>query len=175
MKTSIFISSEQIQKRVKQLGLQISKDLKGEDDIVFLCVLKGGFIFFTDLIRYIDHDIKCDFIQISSYVGSKSTNKPAFVGQLTLNLENKAVVVVEDIVDSGVTMNFLIKHLKIHNPKSIRTATLLDKKEARTQGFTPDYIAFEIPEHFVVGYGLDYNQKLRNLPYIAKFEEGSLN
>jgi hypoxanthine phosphoribosyltransferase len=165
---SKLIDEKKISSRVKDMAAEITKICKKEE-LIAVCVLKGSFMFYADLIRSIDADIRTDFLGCSSYGdGMHSSGEVKLTLDLTHNITGKNVLLVEDIVDTGLTMNFLMKTLKARNPKKILTATLLLKPDALKVEFKPDYTGFEIGNEFVVGYGLDYQGKYRNLPYIAQ-------
>jgi hypoxanthine phosphoribosyltransferase len=165
------ISEAEIKHRVKEIAEEIENDLVNEE-IVLIVVLKGSFVFAADLIREMKGDIKVDFISVSSYSDqTETTGKVKLIKDLDANITNKNVVVVEDIIDSGLTLHFLRDHLKMHKPKEIKICTLLDKPERRRVELPVDYVGFVIPDEFIVGYGIDYAQKYRNLPYIATVED----
>lgn len=170
LKLSTYLSEEEIQKKVKELGATLTKKFKGED-IVAVCVLKGSFVFYSDLIRHIDTDISCEFFGVSSYHGGTSSSGEV---KVTLDLghpvEGKHVLLVEDIVDTGLTMNYLKSAILSRKPKSLTTIALLEKPEALKVPCEIDYVGFKIPNDFVVGYGLDYQGYYRNLPYIAQVQ-----
>ena len=171
MKKSVLISKREIDKRVKELAKQISIDYKGKDLIV-VGILKGSFIFLSDLIRKIKVPCIIDFMQLSSYGSNTiSSTEVRIISELKTIIKGKDVLIVEDIIDSGLTMAFLSQYLNVRDPKSIKVCTLLNKKERRTIPFTPDYIGFDIPNEFVIGYGLDFDEKYRSLPYISKVEK----
>ncbi|MGL4346414.1 MAG: hypoxanthine phosphoribosyltransferase [Cellulosilyticaceae bacterium] len=161
------ISEEDLQRRIKELGEQISKDYEGKE-IVILCVLKGGVMFMTDLAKRISVPLKMEFMAVSSYGNEyKSTGVVKIVKDLDEPIEGKEVLIVEDIIDSGRTLSYLKNILIGRNPKSIKICTLLDKPEQRVVDVEVEYVGFTIPDSFVIGYGLDYHQLYRNLPYIA--------
>ena len=167
----VMISEKEINDRVKKLAVQIEKDFNNED-IVMIVVLKGSFIFAADLIREMKGNIKIDFISVSSYGDeTETTGKVRLLKDLDANITDQNVLVVEDIIDSGLTLHFLRGHLKAHKPKQIKICTLLDKPERRKVDLQVDYVGFVIPDEFIVGYGIDYAQKYRNLPYISTVEE----
>ena len=171
MKKSVLISKREIDKRVKELAKQISIDYKGKDLIV-VGILKGSFIFLSDLIRKIKVPCIIDFMQLSSYGSNTiSSTEVRIISELKTIIKGKDVLIVEDIIDSGLTMAFLSQYLNVRDPKSIKVCTLLNKKERRTIPFTPDYIGFDIPNKFVVGMGLDYNEQYRSLPNILELKE----
>ncbi|MDN3016446.1 hypoxanthine phosphoribosyltransferase [Paenibacillus sp. BSR1-1] len=165
------ISETDIKKRVKKLAEEIEADFNHEP-LVLIIVLKGSFVFAADLIRELKGNVKVDFISVSSYGDeTATTGKVRLLKDLDANITNQNVVVVEDIIDSGLTLNFLRDHLKTHKPKQIKICTLLDKPERRRVDLPVDYVGFVIPDEFIVGYGIDYAQMYRNLPYIATVEE----
>ncbi|QIZ08995.1 hypoxanthine phosphoribosyltransferase [Priestia megaterium] len=167
----VMISETKIKDRVKQLAEQIESDFNNEA-IVLIVVLKGSFVFAADLIREMKGEIKIDFISVSSYGDeTESTGKVRLLKDLDANITNQNVLVVEDIIDSGLTLHFLRGHLKSHKPKQIKICTLLDKPERRKVELPVDYVGFVIPDEFIVGYGIDFAQKYRNLPHISTVEE----
>lgn len=158
----VLITKEEIANRVAQLGEQISKDYRGEA-ITLVCTLRGASIFFADLAREIDGDVEMDFIAVSSYgAGTSSSGEVKMVKDLSAPIKDKNVIVVEDIIDTGITLNYLKKLLLARAPKSLKVCALLDKPSRRKVDFKGDYIGFEIENEFVVGYGLDYDEKMRN-------------
>ena len=158
----VLITKEEIAKRVAQLGEQISKDYRGEP-ITLVCTLRGASIFFADLAREIDGDVEMDFIAVSSYgAGTSSSGEVKMVKDLSAPIKDKNVIVDEDIIDTGITLNYLKKLLLARAPKSLKVCALLDKPSRRKVDFKGDYIGFEIENEFVVGYGLDYDEKMRN-------------
>ncbi len=169
MKLKILIKPEEIKKRIKVLSSQILKDFSKEIHIIG--ILKGSFIFLSDLIRKFPNDKKVivDFIQIKSYQKDKKGNIE-LIKDISIDIKDKNVLIIDDIFDTGDTFNFLIKHFKKHNPKKIKLCTLLYKFENRKVNFEPDYYGFKIPNYFVVGYGLDYDENYRHLPFIGYFE-----
>jgi hypoxanthine phosphoribosyltransferase len=167
----VMIGKEELKKRVTELGAEISKDYKGES-LIAICVLKGAVIFMSDLIREFNVDTKIDFMAVTSYGAStKSTGVVRILKDLDSNVEGENILIVEDIIDSGLTLKYLKDYLTARNPKSIRICTLLDKPERRVAEIRADYIGFTVENKFIVGYGLDYNQMYRNLPYISYLEE----
>ena len=164
---NVLISKEEICKRVKELGAQITKDFEGEE-IVVIGVLKGSVLFMADLIREIDLPMDIDFIVASSYANSTETSgNVKIIKDINIDVENKVVIIVEDIIDTGLTMHNLKEIFKIRKCKEFKICTLLDKKERRKIEIDADYIGFDVPNYFVVGYGLDYNGKYRNLQDIG--------
>ena len=167
---SILITNSRIKERIAELGEQISKDYVGRD-LLLLCVLKGAVVFLADLMRTLSIPVLCEFIQLSSYNDGTSPSNVKVIQGLTGNLNGADVLIVEDIVDSGHSLNFLIDHIETLAPQSVKVCSLLDKPERRQVPITVDYLGFEIPDVFVVGYGMDYAQQYRNLPYIAILNE----
>jgi hypoxanthine phosphoribosyltransferase len=166
-KLRVLLSSAQIQARVREMGEQISRDYP-EGNLNFICILKGACFFLTDLARAMKRDVFVDFMGISTYGKGKSTSGEVRVTKdLDISLEGADVLLVEDIVDSGVTLNYLMKLLEQRRPKSLRIATLLDKPERRQRPVEVSYVGFRIPDQFVVGYGLDFAEKYRNLDDIC--------
>ena len=167
LKLSKLIDEKKIAQRVKAMGEEITK-LCAKEELIAVCVLKGSFIFYSDLVRHIDADLRTDFIGCSSY-GDQATSsgEVRLTLDLTHGIEGRNVLLVEDIVDTGLTMNFLRKTLLARNPKKLFSAALLFKPAALKTDFKPDYVGFEIGNEFVVGYGLDYQGRYRNLPHIA--------
>ena len=160
---STLISEAEIQRRVRELGQQISEDYADREP-VFVCVLKGAALFFADLFRTVSIPVRCEFIQLSSYDDStESSGHVRIVQGLNENLRNADVVVIEDIVDTGQTLSFLIREIEALEPASVKVCSLLDKPTRRIVSTSIDYVGFEIPDAFVVGYGLDYAQQYRNL------------
>ncbi|XRG79166.1 hypoxanthine phosphoribosyltransferase [Rossellomorea sp. GAMAL-10_SWC] len=165
------ISQTDLKNRVKALAEQIEHDFNNEP-LILVVVLKGSFVFAADLVREMKSNINVDFISVSSYSNQiESTGKVRLLKDLDENITDKNVVVIEDIIDSGLTLHFLRDHLQMHKPKSIKICTLLDKPERRKIDLSVDYVGFVIPDEFIVGYGIDYAQQYRNLPYIATVEE----
>ena len=165
-----YISEEQLQQKIKSIGEDLTKKLKGKK-VVAVCVLKGSFLFYSDLIRQINADITCEFFGVSSYhCGTTSSGEVKVTLDLANPIEGQHVVLVEDIVDTGLTMNYLIKSLESRKPASITTVALLEKPEALKVPCKLDYVGFKITNEFVVGYGLDYQGYYRNLPYIAQVQ-----
>ena len=172
-KISVLISEEDVDKKVREIAAQISKDYEGKE-VHLICVLKGSVFFACELAKRITVPVTLDFMSVSSYGDdTKSSGVVKIIKDLDEPLENKDVLIVEDIIDSGRTLSYLIEILKKRNPASLHLCTLLDKPDRRVRPVHVDYTCFEIPDEFVVGYGLDYAQKYRNLPYIGvvEFEE----
>jgi len=165
-----FLAAEQIQNRVKELAERISADYEGKD-LLAIGILKGAFIFFSDLVRMIRSPLSIDFIIASSYIKSDTSGEVTMYYDIREDVFDKDVLLVEDIVDSGITLNYLRERILTNGPKSLRICTFLDKKERRQVDVPLDYVGFEIPNEFVVGYGLDYDNKFRNLPYISIFKK----
>ncbi len=164
---SILISEDRLMKRVEELGKEISKDFKGED-ILLVGLLKGSVIFLADLVRKITVPCMIDFMSVTSYGNDiESSGEVRFLKDLDSDINGKNVVIVEDIIDTGLTLREVLKVLKARNPKTLKVCTLLNKVSRRLVDITVDYNGFDIPDAFVVGYGLDYAQKYRNLNYIG--------
>jgi hypoxanthine phosphoribosyltransferase len=163
----VLISRQEIAERVKELGTKISEDYKGMD-LVLAGVLKGGFVVLSDLMRVITIPLDLDLIAVSSYgAKTKSSGVVMLVKDLDVSIENKHVLIVEDIIDTGLTLSYLVENFKTRHPKSVKICALLSKPERRKADITVDYIGFTIPDVFVVGYGLDFNNKYRQLPDIC--------
>jgi len=162
----VLISARDIESHVAEIGGQISADYAGKDPI-FVGVLKGCFIFMADLMRHVSIDCSMDFMAVSSYSGANSTGAVKINKDLSQDIGGRHIILVEDILDSGVTLNYLKNYLLVRKPASIAVATLLDKPARRKAEIYADYSCFEVPDAFVVGYGLDYNERYRNLPYIG--------
>lgn len=163
----VLYSQEQIKARVKELGQQISRDYQGEDLLV-IGVLKGAFVFMADLVREIDLPLELDFISVSSYgTSTVSSGEVRITKDLDYSVEGKSVLLVEDIVDTGLTLNYIKEIFKKRNPYSVKICCLLDKPSRRKSPVRADYAGFSIEDHFVVGYGLDYAGKYRNYPAVC--------
>ena len=166
---SVLISEDEIQSRVNELAEDISNRFKDEIPIL-IGILNGSFIFISDLMRKLTIDCEMDFIKLSSYAGKESVGTVTLLKDISANITDRHVIIVEDIIDSGLTIKFLRDRLQGAKPKSVTIVTLLLKPEIANLDFEVDYVGFEIPPEFVVGYGLDYNQKLRHLPEIYRIE-----
>ncbi|MDP8202612.1 MAG: hypoxanthine phosphoribosyltransferase [Candidatus Tenebribacter burtonii] len=163
----ILKTETEIQEIIKQLGKQISKDYEGKNPIM-ICILKGGIVFLSDLMRSISIKVELDFMSLSSYGNStKSSGVVRIKKDIDADILDRDVIIVEDIVDSGLTLKYLDEYFMQHNPASVKICTLLDKPKAHKIDINIDYVGFEVGNEFVVGYGLDYAQKYRNLPYIG--------
>ena len=166
-KWEVLCSEEQIQERLKELGAQLSKDYEGKK-LMVISLLKGSFIFCADLVRHITVPVKIGFMTTSSYGhGENSTGKVNMVADISDDIEGYDVLVVDDITDTALTMSHVMKHLKAKNPNSVKSCVLLDKPSRRKVDLKADYVGFEIPDEFVIGYGLDYDEQYRNLPYVG--------
>lgn len=166
----VLICEKDIDNRINEIGKIISEKYAGKT-VHLICVLKGGAFFMCELAKRITVDVSMDFMAVSSYgSGTESSGNVKIVKDLDESVEGKNIIIVEDIVDSGRTLSTLLKMLKSRNPDSIEICTLLDKKEKRVSDVDVQYVCFDVPDVFVVGYGLDYNQKYRNLPYIGMVE-----
>ncbi|HEX9917315.1 MAG TPA: hypoxanthine phosphoribosyltransferase [candidate division Zixibacteria bacterium] len=171
IKVKKIISKSQIQKRVKKLSQTISRDYI-KRDLILVGILKGSFVFLADLTRNLKIHHQVDFISVTSYGSStRASGIVRILKDLSVNIQNRDVLIVEDIVDSGLTLNYIIKNFKTRQPKSLKVITLLNKKKKREVSIPLKYIGFDIPDEFVVGYGLDLNERFRNLPFIAKIEK----
>lgn len=168
--SEILISEEQIKSTVKSLGERVTRDYQGKNPLL-ICILKGSSVFFTDLIREIDLPLDIDFMAISSYGSNTVSGEVRLVKDLDSSIEGRNILIVEDIVDSGKTLAYLKRILNNRGAASIRIITLLDKPSRRVVPLSVDYTGFEIPDAFVVGYGLDFNEKYRNLPVIGVLDE----
>lgn len=167
---NVLISEADVDKRIQELGDQISKDFEGKE-IHLICVLRGGSFFMCELAKRITVPVSLDFMSVSSYGNdTKSSGAVKIVKDLDDSIQGKDVLVVEDIIDSGRTLSYLLEMLKDRKPNSLKLCTLLDKPDRRVVDVNIDYTAFQVPDEFVVGYGLDYAQKYRNLPYIGVVE-----
>lgn len=166
----ILFSAQQIQNRVLELGRTIVADYPTNQPLVLIGVLRGALHFLSDLSRTLSQPVEIDFISVSSYAGTRSTEKVTFNQDITIDIGGKNVLIVEDIIDTGRTLNALLQHFRPHNPLSLKTCALLDKPSKREIPVPVDYWGFRILDQFVVGYGLDYNQAYRNLPYIGIFQ-----
>ncbi|WP_235847897.1 hypoxanthine phosphoribosyltransferase [Mobilibacterium timonense] len=164
----ILFTEEQIRARARELGRQIREDLKDQDELIVVCTLKGAVMWMTDLVKEIPMDTKLDFVIASSYGSSTASSGVVTIKMdVESNLYKKNVLVVEDIVDSGNTLSFLMEKLKERNPRWLKVCTMLDKPSRRTTGFKADYVGFTVDDLFIIGYGLDYDQRYRGLPYIS--------
>lgn len=169
-KIRVLLTEEEVDRRIQEIGEQISRDYAGKS-VHLICVLKGGVFFTCELSKRITVPVSLDFMSVSSYGdGTDSSGVVKLVKDLDESLEGKDVIIVEDIIDSGRTLSYLIEVLKQRKPNSLRLCTLLDKPERRVREVNVDYVCFAIPDEYVVGYGLDYAQKYRNLPYIGVVE-----
>lgn len=170
----ILITEEEIRKRIKELGERISSDYRGKNPVL-VTVLQGGIVFLCDLMREISIPITLDFLSISSYSGKTQTGVVRIIKDLDKSIENRHVILVEDIIDTGLTLNYILGTLKARRPADVRVCALLDKKVRRIVDATIDYRGFEIPDEFVVGYGMDYGHRYRNLPFIGVLKEEILS
>ena len=170
----LLISESEIKKRIEFLGRQINEDYKGKKPI-FVGILNGCYVFMADLLREINLDIEVDFVKIRSYEDDSSTGTIKFRKDISANIEGRDIIIVEDIIDSGFTINFLVNRLRNSGPKSVAVATALFKKEVAKLDFEVDYVGFEIPPEFVVGYGLDYDEKYRQLKDVMVMEPKDIN
>ena len=162
--------SRKIQAKVQELAAQISSDYKGKD-LVAIGILKGAFMFFSDIVRYITVPITLDFVIASSYIKTETSGDVKVYYDIREDIANKDVLMIDDIVDTGITLNYIHERMLARRPNTLRICAFLDKKERREVDVPIDYVGFEIPNEFVVGYGLDYENKFRNLPYISVFKK----
>jgi len=168
---TVLLNAQTIKRRVRSLGKEITRDYKDRSPIL-VGVLRGAAVFLSDLIRHIDLELEVDFIALSSYgSATESSGQVQLVKDLESSIDGADVILVEDIVDTGLTLNYLVGNLKSRNPGSLRVCALLSKPSRRKVNVYIDYLGFEVPERFVVGYGLDFDQQFRNLPYIGVLEE----
>ena len=166
-KIKVLLSEEEVDSRIKQIAAKVSKDYAGKE-IHLICVLKGGVFFTCELAKRITVPVSLDFMSVSSYGSeTKSTGVVKIIKDLDGDLSGKDVLIVEDILDTGVTLSNLVPMLKMRNPNSVKICTILDKPSRRKADIQPDYEGFQVPDEFVVGYGLDYDEKYRNLPYVG--------
>lgn len=164
------IDEQRLADRIAELGRQIREDVGPDDTLVCVGVLKGSFMFLADLVREIGGPVWVDFLGVSSYAGTESTGEVRITHDVRERLEGQHVLVVEDIVDTGLTLDYIVRMFETRHPASLRVAALLDKPSRRKIGVPVDYVGFEIPDAFVIGYGLDYDELWRNLPYIGVLE-----
>ncbi len=163
----ILISEEQIAEKVKELGGILSEEYRGKNPLV-VCILKGAALFMTDLTKRMDIHLEMDFMDVSSYGNStRSSGEVKIIKDLNTTVEGRDVLIVEDIIDSGLTLNYLVELLQHRKANSVQIVTLLDKPHNRKVDLKPDYTGFSVPDEFVVGYGLDYAEKYRNLPFVG--------
>ena len=164
---AVLVSEQQLKDKVAQLGAQISQDYAGKD-LVLVSILKGAVVFMADLMRAVTIPCSIDFMVVSSYgAGTTTTGLVKMIKDLDSDLSGKDVLIVEDILDTGVTLSNLVPMLKMRDPNSVRICAILDKPSRRRADIQADYIGFQVPDEFVVGYGLDYDEKYRNLPYVG--------
>ena len=166
-KTEILISQDKIAKRIGELGQQISKEYQGKS-LTVICVLKGAFIFAADLLRAINVPVSIEFIGVSSYQGTASTGNVRITNDLTCDVVGKHILLVEDIIDSGITIDYLCAFLKVRSPASLKICTFLSKPKCHKLQSQLDYVGFDIDDKFVIGYGLDLDGRYRELPYLAE-------
>ena len=166
------ISEQELQARVAELGQEINATYTDEDRPLLICVLKGAFMLLADLVRHLDVRHEVDFMEISSYgAGTVSTGVVRILLDLAQNIEGRHVLIVEDIIDSGRTLDYITRNLKTRGPASVRVCTLLSKPSRREIDIPVDFVGFEVPDEFVVGYGLDFVEEYRNLPFIGVLKE----
>jgi len=166
----VFLSKEKIQSRVQELAEQINREFK-DQEVVVVGVLNGSFIFCADLVRALTVPVSVEFVSLSSYEGTESSGEVSFRMDVKQSLVGKNVIIVEDIVDTGLTITFLMKHMKLKNPKSLKLCSLLLKRARLKIDVAIDYLGFDIEDKFVIGYGLDFDGRFRELPYIGVYGE----
>ncbi len=164
-----FLTTEQIQNKVSELAATISEDYEGKE-ILVVGILKGAFMFLSDIVKQIQVSIDIDFLIASSYIKTESSGEMKIHADLREDIRDRHVLLIEDIVDTGITLNYIKRLLAERNPASLKVCTFLDKKSCRKVEVDLDYVGYQIPDHYVVGYGLDYENNYRNLPYIAIFK-----
>lgn len=168
----VLIDNEKLQARTQELARAIRKDYADEKDLLLICVLKGGYMFLADLSRALERPHEIDFMGVSSYgAGTESSGAVQIIMDLKAPIHDRNVLIVEDIIDSGRTLDYMLRNLLARGPKSVRIVTLLNKPARREIDVEVDYIGFDIPDEFVVGYGLDFDEEYRNLPYIAVLKD----
>jgi len=170
----LLLSENEIKERVKTLGKKITEDYEGKRPI-FIGILNGCYVFMADLLREVELDVEVDFVKIRSYEGDSSTGTIKFRKDISADIDGRDIIIVEDIIDSGFTINFLVNRLRNSGPKTVAVASILFKKEVAKLDFEVDYIGFEIPPEFVVGYGLDYDEKYRHLKDVMVLESKDLD
>jgi len=170
MKLKLLINKEEIKNKVKELAEKINKDYK-EKEPILIGILNGCFVFMADLVRELKIPVEIDFVKIRSYAGTETTGKIEMKLDIERDIRNKDVIIIEDIVDTGLTLNYLVKYLKRKGAKSIKICALLDKPKRRRVDIKIDYLGFKIPNLFVVGYGLDVDERFRELPEIYYIEQ----
>lgn len=166
-KFDVLLSEEQISRRVEELAKEISADYKGIEPVI-VCMLKGSVYFFSDITKKMDLSFSIDFARLSSYKSGTTSGQMESICKITTDIENKHVLIIEDIIDSGKTLNYFLKEIAKQNPASVKLCALLDKPSRRVLPVNIDYLGFTIEDKFIVGYGLDFNEKYRELPYIAE-------
>ena len=172
-KLSMYLSKDDINNRLKEMANQLSEKYCDECPVI-IGILNGSFVFMADLIRKIDFECEIDFIKVNSYVGKETSGKVQLEKDITINIEDRRVIIVEDIIDSGLTMDYLHKHISAYNPKDITIVTLLSKNNSYTLNFNIDIVGFKITSEFVVGYGLDLDQRFRQLDSLYTLEPNKL-
>ena len=172
--TKLLFSKEEIDVKVAEIAKRISDDYKDQDTPLMLCTLKGAVMFFADLVRAMDIDVDMDFKRISSYVGTESSGQCSSEEECQLFVKGRNVIIVEDIIDTGRTMSYFLDFLKILEPKSVKICSMLSKPSRRVIDVNIDYLGFEIPDEFVIGYGLDYDGKYRNIDCIGVIDPAKI-
>ncbi|MFA6091341.1 MAG: hypoxanthine phosphoribosyltransferase [Elusimicrobiota bacterium] len=169
----ILISEEQLRNRIREMGKELSKEYEGRNPVM-IGILKGSVMFLADLLREITFECQVDFVSLASYAGASSTGVVRTLLDLRESAQGRDLIVIEDIVDSGLTLSYLLQNLGTRQPRSLTVCTLLDKPECRKAPVQPKYVGFRIPNEFVVGFGLDYNERYRQLPYIGVMKRSAL-
>ncbi len=167
MDIKILLSQEEIENRITELAKEIDSDYRNEEEIVVICILKGALFFSLDLVKKLKTPIILDTIHASSYVGTKSTGELNISDDIMCDITDKRVLIVEDLIDTGNTLHKIKKHIESKGPKDVKIAVLVDKKGRRVTDVPIDYVGFDIDDKFIIGYGFDYNEHYRNLPYIG--------
>lgn len=166
---NVVIDEEKLQNKIKELADQISRDYK-DKELILICVMNGSVFFSVDLIKQLSVKADLDFISVASYHKTESSGQVTLYRDISTDIQDKDVLIIEDILDSGRTFSFLLEHFKIKNPKSLKSCSLLDKPDRRVVEVNLDYVGFVIPDIFIVGYGMDYEQKYRQLPFIGELK-----
>ncbi|MDR0486255.1 MAG: hypoxanthine phosphoribosyltransferase [Elusimicrobiota bacterium] len=169
-KIKTLITKERIQERIAELSKEIQKDFEGRDPLI-VSILKGSFVFCSDLIRHLNPEYKVDFIMVKSYIGTQSSGEVKIISDVKTNIEGKDILIVDDIADTGVTIDFLRKTFLERGASSVKVCVLLDKKDRRVVDTSVEYKCFDIPNYFIVGFGLDYNDLYRGLPFVGILEQ----
>jgi hypoxanthine phosphoribosyltransferase len=165
----VIITEHELQKKIYEIANKISNDYKNKE-LIIICVLNGAIFFCVDLVRKLSIPVEIDYISVSSYHGTSSSGEVKLIRDISISIENKDVLILEDILDTGITLTYLREHILNKNPKSLKICSLLDKPSRRKKHVKLDYVGFVIEDIFIIGYGMDYNQKYRQLPYIGELK-----